>query len=95
MADVLDWPRDNPAEVAARAGEHLRAGQLVVIPTDTSYAVLAPGQSNTALAQLSQLAQTFGEIPAVALADPLELKDWLPHLESLGAVWPAIAGLAP
>lgn len=82
MAEVLDWPRDNPAEAAVRAAEVLRAGRLVVAPTDTTYALLAHGLSMDAVTRLVQLT---GEYPTVVLADPLEVKDWLPNLSGLGA----------
>jgi L-threonylcarbamoyladenylate synthase len=82
MAEVLDWPRDNPAEAAVRAAEQLQAGSLVVVPTDTAYALAACGLSIPAVTRLVQLT---GECPVVALADPLEVKDWLPNLDGLGA----------
>jgi L-threonylcarbamoyladenylate synthase len=81
MAEVLDWPRDNPAEVVVRAVEQLRADNLVAVPTDTAYALLAHGLSVSAATRLVELS---GENPAVALADPFEVKDWLPNLDGLG-----------
>jgi protein-tyrosine-phosphatase/tRNA A37 threonylcarbamoyladenosine synthetase subunit TsaC/SUA5/YrdC len=83
MPEIIDWPRDDSAEVLARVAEHLRQGQLVVVPTDTVYTLLAHGLRPEAVGNLHRLLNQQGTL-TVALASSAEVHDWLPYLDGLG-----------
>ncbi len=63
-------PLDDVAETAARAAQRLRAGQLVVIPTDTVYAVIADAFHPAATRRLLESRQAGRTPPPVIVGSP-------------------------
>jgi protein-tyrosine-phosphatase/tRNA A37 threonylcarbamoyladenosine synthetase subunit TsaC/SUA5/YrdC len=77
MPEVLEWRRVQPAEAIERAYEHLRAGHMVVFPTDTVYEAAAIDPD--AFDHLSSPVDLT--VPVLGLR---ELLDWVPDLSPLG-----------
>jgi protein-tyrosine phosphatase len=95
MPDVFDWQRapDHRA-VVRRAAAALRAGAVVVFPTETGYHLAAGGLAAGAVAVLRNARQGNRNEP-LALATPAAAaaRDWAPGIGSVGLrlarrIWP-------
>jgi protein-tyrosine phosphatase len=63
--------------------QHWAAGQLVVLPTESTYEASASALHPEAVQRLAGLAAP-GERPALVLTSPAEVSDWLPLLRGPG-----------
>jgi len=80
MASTVPWqPNETPRQVIA----HLTAGQCVVLPTESTYEIVASAVHARAVQQLQNVVGPH--TPAVALTDAAEVLDWLPLLAGGGA----------
>ncbi len=79
MSEIIDWHGETPAEVLPRVVRALAAGQVVALPTESVYEVVASALDPAAVARLQAIAGP-AETPAIVLADGVEVRDWLPYL---------------
>jgi protein-tyrosine phosphatase len=79
MSEIIDWHGEDAARVLSRLVAALRAGQLVVLPTESTYEVAAAALNPAAVANLQKLAAP-AEPPAIVLTARAEALDWLPFL---------------
>ena len=86
MAEVLDWPRDNPAEVASAPPNICGAAMSPSCPPT----LLTPWPLMVCPSLPDAARAAAGAYPVVALADPHEVTDWLPNLDGLGPAGPAL-----
>jgi L-threonylcarbamoyladenylate synthase len=92
MPEMLDWPQGEPNEVVSRALSHLRAGRLVVLPTESIYMVVASALAPGALDAIDRAVGP--NTPAtILLGQAIEVFDWLPAFRSVGirlarSFWP-------
>ncbi|MFO0968958.1 MAG: Sua5/YciO/YrdC/YwlC family protein [Gemmataceae bacterium] len=95
MGSMHTKPADSP-EALAEAMDHLRAGRLVGVPSDTGYGFAASALHLDAVARLHAL---NGGPLLLALTFPVEVFDWLPYLTGVGVrlarrFWPGPLALA-
>jgi protein-tyrosine phosphatase len=82
MSDVLDWPAADAPGPTGPILRALRHGGLVVLPTETTYAVAASGLNPASTARLARMAT---DRPlSIALPEPDAAVDWLPAIGALG-----------
>lgn len=85
MPEVFDWQRiADPSTVVRRAVEALRAGGVVVFPTETGYHIAASGLAPAAVALLRE-ARNAGPVSPLLMAvgGAAEARDWAPGLGPL------------
>jgi protein-tyrosine phosphatase len=92
MAEILRWQDADRQAVVSRAAEVLVAGDLVVFPTDHTYAVAANALVPEAVDRLVELCGENGPL-SVALTSVGQALDWAPEMSPLGRrlarrVWP-------
>ena len=92
-------PGGASAEAVRRAAEALNGGGLVALPTEVGYAVAASAVHPGAVAALRGISQVRADSPALAVADPAEVRDWVPGVSALGErlarrCWPGPVTLA-
>ncbi len=77
MPDTIVWQAAHATQTAARAAQALADGQLVALPAETGYAVVAAATAPTASERLRQI----GTMPwNIALPSADDLPKWLPDL---------------
>lgn len=79
MPDVVEIrTADDPRDVIHRAVQHLTAGSLVVLPTETVYVVAASALSEEAVGQLLALNREAAvSLPYLAVKDAAEAEDYI------------------
>jgi protein-tyrosine phosphatase len=83
MPETMDWPRGEAQAELTRAVKCLRAGRLVVLPTESVYVVTAAALAPGALAALNQA--VGADVPlSILLGQAVEVFDWLPFLRGAG-----------
>jgi protein-tyrosine phosphatase len=96
MADVIHWQSLTHHEAALRRlVAAVRAGRLVVLPTDSGYCCAASGLAEEAVESLRE----FAGLPLLAVRSAAEARDWAPQLGGatlrlLRRVWPGPLTLA-
>lgn len=80
MADVIDWRQSAEAAAPMQAVRALQTGELVALPTETSYVLAANALSDEAV---EKLAARSPEGLALAVRDAADALVWLPDLSAL------------
>jgi L-threonylcarbamoyladenylate synthase len=99
MTEVFDWQTiADPRGVLRRVVRALRAGRVVLLPTESEYALAASALRPEAVARL-RLDGAAGPLPLVAVRGPGEARDWVPDMAPLPRrlarrVWPGPVTLA-
>jgi protein-tyrosine phosphatase len=99
MAELLDWQTvADPRGVLRRIVRALRAGQVVLFPTESDYALAASALRPEAVARLRP-EDRDGPLPLVAVRGPGEARDWVPDMGPLAQrlvrrLWPGPVTLA-
>src|SRR4029077_2266771 len=76
---------DDPRDVVHQVVQLLAEGQLVGLPTETGYAVVASPLQSQAVERLIKLGEKWGHSRLVlALKNPLEALDYVPNMGTLG-----------
>ena len=78
MAAIVSW---QPNEACDQVIRHLVQGDCVVLPTESTYEIVASALHPDAVANLCRV----GGSPAIVLSDYPTLFDWLPLLKGAGA----------
>jgi L-threonylcarbamoyladenylate synthase len=81
MAYILSWQSNELSAIVIR---HLTEGRCVVLPTESTYEIVASALNPAAATTFGKLA-TANQAPAIVLFDYAELFDWLPLLRGAGA----------
>src|SRR5437867_1998893 len=86
MPQVLHWPAavDGQRAIVETCGSSLLRGEPVVLPTEAAYVAAANALNPEAVARLTAWRGDDGPLPAVALGDPAEARDWVPDLGPIG-----------
>lgn len=79
----MEWQQGDTQAALARAVEHLRAGRLVVFPTESVYEVVGSALTPEVLAPLQQRVGRDGRL-TLLLAHAIQTYDWLPHFRGAG-----------
>jgi len=96
MADIVDIRTcDDPRDAIHRAVEHLAAGELVGLPTETAYVGVALATQPEAVGTLAEIGR---EVPAIAARSADEAFDFTPQVDGIGRrlmerLWPGPAVL--
>jgi protein-tyrosine phosphatase len=85
MANILAWT--DVADVIEPIASALRAGDVVVLPTESGYEAAALATDQGAVRRLAEIVEPE-EPPAIALGNALEAFDWLPYLRGAGVRLP-------
>src|SRR4051794_4403898 len=99
MTEVLDWQTvPGPRGVLGRVVRALRAGRVVLLPTESDYALAASARRPEAVARLWPDGAD-GPPLLVAVRGPGEARDWVPDMAPLARrlarrVWPGPVTLA-
>jgi L-threonylcarbamoyladenylate synthase len=83
MPEVMDWPQGEAFPLVTCARELLRQGRAVVLPTESTYVVVADALASGAVQALNQ---TVGEevLLGLLLGHAAEVFDWLPGFRGVG-----------
>jgi len=86
MSEVVDIrAAGDPREVVDRAVRLLQEGELVAVPTETVYVIVASGLQPAAMQKLSQTIDPTATNPlALMLSDPQQALDYIPNMPPLG-----------
>ena len=94
MPAVIDWPTvPDPPGVVQAAADAVRAGQVVVLPTESGYVFAANALSSEAADKLRRLVSDETAPWPMAVRGMADVRDWVPGLGSLGQrlvrrLWP-------
>jgi protein-tyrosine-phosphatase/tRNA A37 threonylcarbamoyladenosine synthetase subunit TsaC/SUA5/YrdC len=98
MPEIMDWPQGEALAEVSRAGQYLREGRLVVLPTESVYMVAASALAPGGLAALDK---AIGNETALTLllGQAAQVYDWLPFFRGVGVrlarrFWPGPLTLA-
>jgi L-threonylcarbamoyladenylate synthase len=83
MPETIDWPRGEAHAELTRAVQCLRAGRLVVLPTESVYMVAAGALARGTLSALNQAVGAEAPL-GILLGQAVEVFDWLPFLRGAG-----------
>lgn len=90
MPQVVQWPADpaattpSRAEVVEACRKQLLRGELVVLPTETTYVAAASAVHAEAVARLTGMRKSAAPLPVVAVRAAADARDWVPEMDLPG-----------
>ncbi len=79
----MDWSEDDSLAVSSRVMEHLRAGRLVLLPSESAYVLAGSALAPGALAAFQPTAGADATLILI-LGHAIEVFDWLPFFGGVG-----------